>query len=664
MKVPPQTTKLYLAGVFLLTLALLVFVQAAFNLSPFLSPSGPNQIGLLVSLSTFIFLVLLVFGFVLLRTLVKVWAERRRGKPGSKFKTKLVFTLVLLTLIPAMCLFGFAFGLVNRSIDKWFSVPVDEIFQATSEMSAFLVLDEKGEVVRSSVIPDGVPSGLPGRIVSALRDRDEALIDIDTHWVRAQRIDAPQGKQIQAAVFPKLDRIDELTSKIGAERANYNLLIQKRKSYRDTLLYILLLMTVLVLFSAVWVGLFLSKRITVPIEALSEATRELSAGDLSHRVNIEAEDELGLLVSLFNDMAEQLQGTTRELESRRRYMEIILESIPAGVISADPDFRVNKINRVARTLFSSEDASTLGQIFGEDLHFIRDLLRDAGANSVTRDIAFTTRGPAHSAVTATRLTSGEFLLVIEDLTEVVRAQKASAWREVARRLAHEIKNPLTPIQLSAERIAKNIARLPAATPRVTNVIEECVETIVEEVSSLKNLVDEFVRFARLPAVSRVPNSMKDLVDKTMALYEDRLDRVKVSVDVPDDLPPILMDSLQMKRVLVNLLDNALEALSGEPAPELRIRCELARDETMARLTIADTGCGITPDDRERLFTPYFSTRKNGTGLGLAISSRIVADHGGYIGVEPNSPRGTRFVVELPVCQESSLSMTSPASGSR
>jgi two-component system, NtrC family, nitrogen regulation sensor histidine kinase NtrY len=272
--------------------------------------------------------------------------------------------------------------------------------------------------------------------------------------------------------------------------------------------------------------------------------------------------------------------------------------------------------------------------------------------------------PAHTAVTVTQLTAGGFVLVIEDLTEVVRAQKASAWREDARRLAHEIKNPLTPIQLSAERIARNIGRLPAAPPRVTNVIDECVQAIVEEVSSLKNLVDEFVRFARLPAVSRVPNNMKDLVDRTMALYEGRLDTVNVAVEIPADLPQILMDPIQMKRVLVNLLDNALEALAGETQQELTIHCELARDATMARLTIADTGRGIAAEDRERLFTPYFSTRKNGTGLGLAISSRIVADHGGYIGVEPNTPRGTRFVLELPVCQESSLSMTSRVSGSR
>jgi two-component system, NtrC family, nitrogen regulation sensor histidine kinase NtrY len=316
-------------------------------------------------------------------------------------------------------------------------------------------------------------------------------------------------------------------------------------------------------------------------------------------------------------------------------------------------------------MFSTESPSTLEDIFGQDVYTIRELLQAADGNSITREIAFTAHGrPAHSAVTATQLTTGGFVLVIEDLTEVVRAQKASAWREVARRLAHEIKNPLTPIQLSAERIARNMARLQATPPRVTAVIEECVNAIVEEVSSLKNLVDEFVRFSRLPAVSRVPNSMRDLVDRTLSLYEGRLDSVKLTIDVPFALPPILMDSLQMKRVLVNLLDNALEALAGEPDQEISIRCELARDETMARLTIADTGRGILSEDRERLFTPYFSTRKNGTGLGLSISSRIVADHGGYIGVEANFPKGTRFVVELPVCQESSLSMTSPASGNR
>jgi nitrogen fixation/metabolism regulation signal transduction histidine kinase len=603
MKRAQGTPRLYLAGFVLLLLALLVFAQQAFNLNPVLNPSEPNQVILLYALSTFIFLVLLVFGFVLIRTLIKVWSERKQQKPGSQFKTSLLVSMISLTLVPATFLFLFAFGLVNRSIDKWFSAPMDQVFDAT-------------------------------RNLNQIRQDPE--------------------------------KIAELNAKIAAERDKYNELVQNRKYYRDTYVFTLVLMTILVLFAAVWVGLFLSKRITVPIEALAEATREISAGNLDHRVAIRAQDELGQLVTLFNDMAAQLQGTTRELEARRRYMEIILESIPTGVITLDADLRVNKINRAARTMFSADQATTLDQIFtGEDLHSIRDLLDEEQGATTTREIAFTMPGrPLHSAVTATRLMAGGFVLVVDDLTEVARAQKASAWREVARRLAHEIKNPLTPIQLSAERIARNVNRLPGASSRVSNVVAECVDTIVEEVSSLKNLVDEFVRFARLPAVSRFPNSMKELLDKTMALYEDRLPGIKVTVDVPADLPPILMDSLQMKRVLINLLDNALEALSGEPVQELKIRCELARDQTMARLTIEDTGRGIAPEDRDRLFTPYFSTRKTGTGLGLAISSRIVADHGGYIAAEPNSPRGTRFVLELPVCQESSLSMTSPASGSR
>jgi nitrogen fixation/metabolism regulation signal transduction histidine kinase len=701
MKVPPQSTRLYAAGLFLLAMALLVFVQAAFNLDKVFSPSEPREILLLYTVSTFVFLVLLIFGFVLLRSLVKVWAEWKQQKPGSKFKTSLLVTLISLTLIQATCLFLFAYGLVNRSLEKWFSVPVDQIFSAATDMSlqwrqeyeslarnilshvakepqpdpdqvrhdfqlkAFIVLDDAGGIIRSSAEPGLDPADLAKGIQKAVADQHEAFIDTDRYWIAVRTTRDDQQNQILAAVFPRPRQITESTARIAENLQDYHSLAQSRRAIRDTYVIILLLTTVLVLFSAVWVGLFWSKRITVPIEALSEATREISTGNLGHRVHVQAQDELALLVAHFNDMAEQLQSTTRELEARRKYTEIILESIPTGVISVDPGLRVTKVNRAARTMFSTENASTLDQIFGQDIDSIRELLRAARIASITREIEFNSHGrPAHSAVTATQLTGGGFVLVIEDLTEVARAQKASAWREVARRLAHEIKNPLTPIQLSAERISRNITRLPAAPPRVTSVIDECVHAIVEEVSSLKNLVDEFVRFARLPAVSRVPNSIRELVEKTMPLYEGRMDNVKVAVDIPADLPPVLMDSLQMKRVLVNLLDNALEALAGEPIQELSLRCELTRDETMVRLTITDTGRGIASDDRERLFTPYFSTRKNGTGLGLAISSRIVADHGGYIGVEANAPRGTRFVLELPVCQESSLSMTSPVSGSR
>jgi two-component system, NtrC family, nitrogen regulation sensor histidine kinase NtrY len=695
-----NNTKLYIAGGVLLLLAAIVFVQQAFNLD-FIPFSSPDEILLLYALSTLIFLVLLVFGFILLRTVVKVLVERKQGKPGSRFKTRLLAMLGVLTLIPAVSVFAYAYGLVNRSIDKWFSGPVDAIvsksgqidqlarqweqdsaqailrnlaadfpdnFEQTRKLlrlKAVILLQENGSVEMGSLEGGTQPDSLARSVLSALGDKDDVFTGLDGNWLGARRVSAPQGNRILAAVFPARQDIAKISAEIKSQKIAYDKLKTERKLFRDNYRAVLALETVLILFAAVWLGLYLSKRITAPIEALTAATKEISAGNLDYRVDVEAKDELGMLVSMFNDMASRLQYTTAELETRRRYMEIVLESIPTGVIALDPDFRIHTLNRAARTMFSLKTANHLDDLFkGEDLKEIHAFLDQATENGITREISFQTPGrPTNNAVTASRLTAGGFVLVVEDLTEVVRAQRASAWRDVARRLAHEIRNPLTPIQLSAERISRNIARLPGTTPRVTSVIQECVGAISDEVASLKHLVDEFVRFARLPTVSRVPQPMKELVERTLDLYEDRMEGVVLSIEVSADLPLILMDSMQMRRVLINVIDNALEALSGQSDRALRIRCELARDATMARLVIEDTGVGILEEDRERLFSPYFSTRRDGTGLGLSIASRIVADHGGYIGVEPNFPRGTRFIIELPVCQESSLSTTNPVSGS-
>jgi len=700
MKVQPRTAKLFIAGVFLLILASLVFAQQAFDLE-LLNPTDPDGIVVSSALSAIVFLVLLIFGFVLLRTLVKVWVERKQQKPGSKFKTSLLVWLVTLTLIPAISVFAYSFGLLNRNISKMFSLPVDEIFRATDKnktqwqtehegwarsilmhlgsesdlptdlesarfmfkLEALMVIDPDGQVEKGASAKDFSTGNIPGDVISAIGNGSEVFMDVKSGWIAAIRIQSRDGPKVLAAVFPPLEEIARNDETISGQIGSYKELIKQQKNFRDTYMYVLVLMTVLVMFAAVWLGLFLSKRITVPIEALAVATREISAGNLSHRVAIKADDELGLLVTLFNSMADRLQTTTQEVENRRHYMEVILESIPTGVISIDGEGRVHTLNGAARTMFSVKRAETLGDIFkGADLREISALIDDAGETSISREISFVTPGrPGHSAVTAGRLTTGGIFLVVEDLTEVVRAQRASAWREVARRLAHEIKNPLTPILLSAERITRNIERVPAATPRVTGVIRECVDLIVDEVSSLRNLVDEFVRFARLPTVARYPNNIGELVEKTLALYEGRMEGVAVSVALPEDLPLVLIDPMQMKRVLINLIDNALEALSDQTGKALAISGDLARDGTMVRLTLEDTGRGITPEDRERLFTPYFSTRKDGTGLGLSIVSRIIADHGGYIGAEPNPPRGTRFVIELPVCLESSLLTTNRAS---
>jgi nitrogen fixation/metabolism regulation signal transduction histidine kinase len=699
----PQNTRLYIAIGFLLLLSVVVFAQQAFDLK-FIPHSSltPNQILLLYALSTLIFVVLLVFGFILLRTLVKTWVERKQGKPGSRFKVSLLAMLGVLTLVPAVSVFAFAYGLTNRSIDKWLSAPVDEIFKTnekiegivakqqqenaqsilnylaanvpsdfeqtrrTFQLKALILIHEDGSVEASSLEPGIDSNTLTREVFASLSKNSEAFSSLKGDWLATRSLEAAGTRRILAAVFPARMDLAEFSNEIDKQKDAYDTLKSSKNVFRNIYGTVLLLMTVLVLFAAVWLGLFLSKKVTEPIEALTAATREISSGNLAHRVNIEAGDEIGMLVSMFNDMSSRLQETTAELETRRRYMEIVLESIPTGVIALDPDLQIHTLNRSARTMFSVTTPAHLGDVFkGEDLKEIQGLLADSTEPGITREVSFRTPGrPANSAVTASRLSAGGFVLVVEDLTEVVRAQRASAWRDVARRLAHEIRNPLTPIQLSAERISRNIARLPGASPRVATVIQECVAAISDEVSSLKHLVDEFVRFARLPTVSRVPHPMKDLIDRTLALYEGRMEGVVLSVEIPDDLPLILMDSMLMRRVLINLIDNALEALSSQAERALRIRCELARDATMARLTVEDTGAGILDEDRERLFTPYFSTRKDGTGLGLSIASRIVADHGGYIGVEPNYPRGTRFVIELPVCQESSLSTTNPVSGSR
>jgi len=704
MKLSLGPTRLYLAGLVLLALTAVVFIPAAFDLQPFVSPSLPSQIVLLYTLETIVFLVITIFAFVLARSLYKLLMERRTGKPGARFRTRLVMSMIVLTLLPAFALFAFGFLLVNRSIDKWFSVPVDRIFETTAEiqtewageheiaargalleiaaerpedldraaenlrLEAIAFLNSAGDVVRNSRGATNYLQAFREQLLprdGQTRSGTEPLLitQPDGSLVGMVRIDGPEEIQFVAAAFHPPEHFQELTQTIAAERLNYNTLIEDRVFYRDTYVSILFLMTILVLFAAVWTGLFLSKRITIPIEALAGATKEISAGNLDYRVDVIADDELGSLVGLFNDMAGQLKVTTQELDDRRRYTETILESIPTGVISIDDEYRVTKINRAARTMFSIEDPGTLKDILSrDDLDQIDELLRVCQQEgTTTREMTLragktlSDTGAAdegvHSAVIASQLTTGGFVLVVEDLTEVAKAQKATAWREVARRLAHEIKNPLTPIQLSAERIARNVERAPAMDTHTASVIRECVDSIVGEVGSLKELVNEFGRVARLPSISRLPTPVKNLVDRTVALYEDRFNGTRVLVDIPDDLPPLLMDGQQIKRVLINLIDNALDAMSGQKDKELQIDCELVRDQTMARLTVTDSGHGIAPEDKDRLFAPYFSTRKGGTGLGLAIASRIVADHGGYIGAESNG-RGTRFIVEIPVWQES------------
>jgi two-component system nitrogen regulation sensor histidine kinase NtrY len=377
-------------------------------------------------------------------------------------------------------------------------------------------------------------------------------------------------------------------------------------------------------------------------------------GNLQHRVEVSATDELGDLIRAFNRMIEELDTTSRELGRRARFTEAILESIPTGVISITADGSIKRVNRALSQIFSPEQAARathLEDLFSrEDTAEIKYLMKRARrTGAAARQLELRTQERnLHLAVTVSaleeKLTSG-FVVVLEDTSELLRAQKSAAWHEVARRVAHEIKNPLTPIALSAERISRQLDRvdLPPATARI---VSECAATIAKSVESVKTLVDEFARFARFPAAQPVRSDLNEVVRDAIAIFHGRLDGISIRTAFDYALPPVNLDREQFQRVVVNLIDNAAEAMQDSLVKELYIATQQGAE--IVELVVADSGPGVSSDDKEKLFLPYFSTKNRGTGLGLAIVSHIVTEHNGHIRVESNQPAGARFIVEIPV----------------
>jgi two-component system nitrogen regulation sensor histidine kinase NtrY len=430
-----------------------------------------------------------------------------------------------------------------------------------------------------------------------------------------------------------------------------------------------LMVTLYILVGSLWMGSYLAKRITRPVSALAAAAKEIGAGHLDQRVEPQSNDEFGLLVDAFNTMAGELATSRRrverstlelerkhvEVENRRRYIETILERITTGIVSVDAAGLVTTINSAASRLLTL-DRAVVGRparaVFDRaDLQPLGALLAGgsgAKAESAVREIPVLRDGQElQLAVVTTTLvgdsgTAAGLLLVLDDVTPLIRAQKVAAWREVARRLAHEIKNPLTPIQLSAERMRRHFTGRPAADRAL---VDECAATIVGEVESLKGLVDEFSQFARMPSPRTVPTDVAALIGETLALYDGIFADVSIVTRFAPDMPLVRLDVEQIRRVVINLVDNAIEAMERKG----EIVVETARDEAnrVVRVVVADNGPGISASEREKLFLPYYSTKRRGSGLGLAIVRRIIAEHGGSIEVGDNTPHGTRFTIELP-----------------
>ena len=514
-------------------------------------------------------------------------------------------------------------------------------------------------------------------------------------------VSLPDGKDFHAVAVPLSgarqlvvvtlrQANSELDDTIVGSQGEYRKLVERQRRVRMLGLSTLGLLTLMMLFVSSWVAIYLARGIATPIKALAEASKEIARGNLSHRVTTIAEDELALLADSFNRMTSQLEdnrtsieagsAALREknltLEERRDYIETILESLSTGVVSLDENDRVTTMNAAAARMLRLPDTKAreekLEELIGAEDWVVLDRLlrraRRAGQAAEQAQLSGASDGgsdgsqlPVALTATALRPSAAQkrgVVLVFEDLSELLSAQRAAAWSEVARRMAHEIKNPLTPIQLSAERIAKsyhrgasnggqNGASRASDDAHVTAVIDECTETIAREVAGLKALVDEFSRFARLPIARPEAADLNEIIRHAVALYEERLDGVNIETHLSEELPAAMLDTEQIRRVFVNLIDNAKNALAGQDSDRnIRITSSFDPGRGLLLAEVSDTGHGIRSADFKKLFQPYFSTR-GGAGLGLAIVQKIILEHGGRIRAQTNYPRGARFVIELP-----------------
>jgi len=657
--------------VLLAILVTLVVLQGSFNLSPFApAPSSIQQTYLFWAVSTVIFILTVMLGFMLFRTAVKLYIERQSNRPGSHIKSKLIGGALALSVLPIIFLVLWSVSVLNLNLDKWFSRPAQ-----TMNIDLVQITNALNQEVQAKLTAQA--NWLAARPLTESADYyerfcqdnqiEEARVE-DLHGnsrllcsvskasngpLYTARVQTDAGTLVLVARMP-LD-LAAKQQEINRSVAEYNRLSVDKKAIRRLYLLLLSLITLFVLFFAIWIARYMAGQISTPLTALLKAAEQIRKGNLGYRVHVGAIDEMATLVRAFNEMTEALEANSRELEARRRFTEAILESIPTGVISLTSDGRIQRVNRALMGIFPEDQvarASRLSDLFSrEDTAEIRYLMNRARRTAVagTQIEYQAERRVLQLALTVAALDeqrSSGFVLVVEDTSELLRAQKAAAWHEVARRVAHEIKNPLTPIALCADRIARQLER-PEQTAETRRILHECSATIAGEVESVRALVDEFSQFTRFPAAQPVPSDLNAVVDNALGVFEGRLEGLRVEKDLAPSLPPVRIDREQFKRVVVNLVDNAAEAMQESPLKRLYITTRLTEADSV-ELVIADTGCGVSREDKEKLFLPYFSTKGRGTGLGLAIVNRILADHDATIRVEDNLPAGARFIVELPV----------------
>jgi two-component system nitrogen regulation sensor histidine kinase NtrY len=717
---------------------LAVFVLAFLVSIVFLNPSSVGNQNFLWFLNLWafiwalIFILVLILTFILARNLILLFFEYQARHPGSRIKSKLVSTFVIFSLFPALIMFFVAFGLINENLTKWVSAPSEQLLKSSSFIanqyyeqlkesklasaaelaeqlvdwkalpadfqfvnygfSGVAVVDRRGLITcqKGLVVPPQFLEEELSRILNGARlyEAQYALNlkpGIVDEGIVGVPIEASDG-QTKGAVFASFtvpDSISFHADRVKEASEVYTGLKGTLASLRVHYFSILALTTLTVVFGFVWLGSYIAKKLTIPLEALAEGSRELAEGNLDHRVTVKAVDELGILVRSFNRMAEQLRDSRNELEKantqlrstnvrldeRRQYIETILQNIATGVLTVDESEIIRTVNEAALKMLQISRK----EIIDREMKTVTDprlysefseMKKRARLYGTYRKQITFKRNDRLLFVAATvtanpiRLQDEvEYLVVLDDLTELIRAEKFAVWQEVARRLAHEIRNPLTPIQLSAERIRRRFEKLVAAQPDASElgkfgeVVEEATRIIVAESLMLKNLLAEFSRFARLPMCKPVEVNLHELIEKTLSLYDGRFRTVRLQKEFDDRIGDVRLDPEQMQRVFVNLIDNsmaALVAVDGDRCIEIRTAYNEPRGSV--RVEVSDTGVGIAAEDYEHLFLPHFSTKREGSGLGLAIVRQIVSEHNGFVRAEPNQPKGTKFILEFPMKQ--------------
>jgi two-component system nitrogen regulation sensor histidine kinase NtrY len=695
---------------------------------------------LVIFLIVFIILLLLLLILLILRNVTKLVFERKKKVLGAKLKTKLVVAFITLSLAPTILLFLIATYFITSSMENWFNIQVEGSLQESLVVAQVYYQDQAGKalyharhmsqaITQQRMLEKGNQELLAGylrakqaeynlgavelsspQVTSPLLIRSpnlasvafppleskvlqEALRGIEATKIQSVGqgdlirglvpVFSPQNPKevigVLVAVYFVPQSLVSRVSEISAAFEEYKQLRMVKHPIRSIYLATLSLVTVLIIFVAIWFGLFLAKGITEPVQKLVEGTQKIVKGNLDFAIPKSSGDEIGTLVDSFNQMTRDLKSSKSQvekanadlsksnlaLEQRRRYMEVVLRDVGTGVISLDSTGRIRTINRSAEKILGIEAAQVVGKAYtdllqGDYLRLADELVRAvnrAENHSITRQIKLRVRIDMLTLLVKVAILRDEeerylgMVVVVDDLTQLQKAQRAEAWREVARRIAHEIKNPLTPIQLSAQRLRKRYLN---QFGQDGVIFDECTKTIITQVEELKNLVNEFSSFARMPAANPAPNPLNDIIREAMVLHEEGHKNIRFEFKPDDRIPVFNLDKDQIKRVMVNLLNNAVAAVDAvagkDGGGQILIESQLDPLMNLARVEVADNGCGVPPEDKPFIFEPYFSTKPSGTGLGLAIVNTIISDHHGYIRVKDNLPRGSRFIIELPIKQ--------------